>query len=348
MLNLYVILPPQFGGCGFYRLYQPYNHLAKNYPVKVTFGASLMKTEIAAFTDDELQQFDAIIWHKTYFDFLDIEKAKNLNIPVIVDFDDHWIPNREHTLWRQYQKEGLSGRLYKLILKADYIICSTSILADAIYHHNQMIEVLPNAIDPGYETWEINRKKEDKFIFGYLGGPCHVRDMALLRGVQGELSAQRNDYQFRLFGFNGTDIYKFYADILSDSKRSRNFSFCKGTDIYNYPGFYNLMDCSLIPLEKNNFNRHKSALKMIEAAWFKKPVIVSDVEPYHELINEKNCLAVRHKEDWVKHCNRLLNEPNLAQDLGENLHELMKVYHIDQVNKKRYKFLQECTQKVLS
>jgi hypothetical protein len=73
-MNLLVIIQPKFAGCGFYRLYQPYNHLAKNYDVKVTFASCLMRTEVSAYTDEELKQFDAVIWHKTLFEIEDIKR----------------------------------------------------------------------------------------------------------------------------------------------------------------------------------------------------------------------------------------------------------------------------------
>ena len=159
-MNIFVVIPKRFAGCGFYRLYQPHNHLAKNYDVKVTFGSTFKKSEISAYTDDELKSFDLIIWHKTLFDTADIKRAKSLGVPTVVDFDDHWIVNREHTLYREYTKEGLSAKLHKVMMLADYITCTTDELADEIYKVNQNVEVIPNAVDRGYDGWKVKRFKE--------------------------------------------------------------------------------------------------------------------------------------------------------------------------------------------
>ena len=341
-MNIFVVIPKRFAGCGFYRLYQPHNHLAKNYDVKVTFGSTFKKSEISAYTDDELKSFDLIIWHKTLFDTADIKRAKSLGVPTVVDFDDHWIVNREHTLYREYTKEGLSAKLHKVMMLADYITCTTDELADEIYKVNQNVEVIPNAVDRGYDGWKVKRFKENKYVFGYLGGPCHTRDVALLRGLQDSLEG---DFQFRLFGQNGTDIYKFYAGILKGSHPDR-FMNVKGADIFNYPQFYNFMDCSLVPLENNRFNGMKSELKLIEAGAFQKAVVVSNVKPYSKVMRHgKNCLSVNNKSDWKKHCETLINNPSMGIDLGLQLEQDTKDYDIKEVNKLRFKFYQDVHKK---
>jgi glycosyltransferase involved in cell wall biosynthesis len=102
----------------------------------------------------------------------------------------------------------------------------------------------------------------------------------------------------------------------------------------------------LVPLEANRFNRYKSELKMIEAGFFKKAVIVSNVDPYRRLITSKNCLKVESQSDWFKHCKRLIENRSLATDLGEALYESVQKYSIDIVNKKRYKFYQDVCKKL--
>lgn len=342
-MDILVIIPSSFAGCGFYRLYAPHNHLVKNYKCKVTMASGLMKSDISAYTDEELQEFDVIIWHKTYFDLRDIKRVRSLGVITIADFDDHWIVNREHSLYKQYTNEGTSAKLHKLLLNVDYVTCTTELLAESIAEINPNVEILPNAVDGLYDGWNVNRIEEDKYIFGYLGGPCHVRDIGLLKGLQAEMTSKLTGYELRLFGYNGTDIYQHYAGVLSDEKRSQNFSLYKGADIFHYPQFYNYMDCSLVPLESNRFNSFKSELKLIEAGHFKKAVIVSNVEPYTNILkNKRNCLAVNKPEDWFTNAKMLLESKQLSIDLGEQLHEDTQIYSMDNVNKSRFKFYEQC------
>ena len=339
-MKVFVVIPKTFAGCGFYRLYQPHNHLAKNYGVEVTFGTHFIKNNHTAYLDHELQEFDIIVWHKTYFELDDIRRMNNLGIPTVIDFDDHWVVNREHSLYKQYTNEGLTTKLHRALMLAQYVTCTTEILAEEIWKVNQNIEILPNAIDMEYDSWKKQeRVKEKDYVFGYLGGPCHIRDVGLMRGLQKRLTETEHSYQVRLFGYNGTDIYNHYAKVLSDDRRSQHFTAFKGADIFNYPQFYNYMDCSLVPLEDNKFNSSKSPLKLIEAGFFKKPAIVSNVEPYKELA--QYCFSVETRSDWYNHARELIRNPELGVEMGFKLYEQVQRYDIKQVNKKRFKFYQD-------
>ena len=336
-MNIFVVIPETFAGCGFYRLYQPHNHLAKNYDVKITFGNCLLDTNMLPMSDEKIKSFDLFVWHKTLFELSDIKRIKSLGIPTLIDFDDHWVVNREHSLYKQYLKEGISVKLHKALLAVQYVTCTTERLADEIYTVNKNVEVLPNAYDGNYKGWKRERIKEDKYVFGYLGGPCHLRDVGLLKGVQEEVTKTENGYNFRLFGYNGDDIYNRYADILSANKQSENYSIFKGADIWHYPQFYNYLDCSLVPLEDNRFNSMKSELKLIEAGYFKKAVIVSGVYPYKEIAKHGyNCLVANNKSEWIEHIKYLIKNPE--NELGENLFNSIGAYSINEVNKKRYEY----------
>lgn len=333
-MKILVIIPPRFAGCGFYRQYQPYNHLAKNYDVHVTFASQMIDNKGNPLKMD----FDVVVWHKAYFNINDVRMVKAFGIPTVVDFDDHWVVNREHTMYREYTAQGTATKLHKLLKEVDYVTATTDTLADEIFEHNENVEVLPNAIDAEYEGWQVGRKNEKDFVFGYVGGPCHTRDVALLRGVPEATRAH-----FRLFGYNGTDIYNHYASILS---AGGNFSNFKGADIWTFPQFYNMMDVSIVPLEGNKFNSMKSELKLLEAGAFSKAVIVSNVEPYRGLIRHgHNCLAANSKADWVNYVKTLNKNHNIARDLGAQLKEDTKQYDISIVNKNRYNFLNHVHEK---
>ena len=337
-MNILIQLTKDFKGCGFYRLFQPHNHLCKNYPVKVTANTGFWKSDNQKYSDAELKQFDIIVWHKGVFELEDIKKAKQLGIKTVIDFDDHWVLNPEHSLSGSWVKNNTPVKMHKALLYADYITCTTDILADAIYPHNKNVCVLPNAMDMNYEGCKVQRKEEKEFCFGYLGGHFHYRDVSLLRNLR-----ISGNFRMRLFGYDGTYVYDHYAKILEGNG---NFDVFKGLPIYSYPQFYNLMDCSLVPLENNNFNRYKSELKLIEAGFFKKAVIVSNVHPYKKVINKENCLTVINSVDWSRHAQSLIDNPNQAKDLGEALYESVKHYNIDIVNKKRYNFYKDVLKNV--
>lgn len=123
-------------------------------------------------------------------------------------------------------------------------------------------------------------------------------------------------------------------------------------DINKYATNYNYFDVSLAPLVKSEFNKNKSQLKVIEAGFHKKAIIATAEEPYTlDLIdsfnsgnfNEKgNALLVQssknHKQ-WYQQMKRLVDNPNLIEDLGNKLYETVKdKYSLSTVSKNRVEF----------
>ena len=121
--------------------------------------------------------------------------------------------------------------------------------------------------------------------------------------------------------------------------------------IQTYAKNYSKFDVSLAPIKNVIFNRVKSQLKVIEAGFYKKAIIASDIGPYtldlkHCLENGKfvdgNALLVnenRNHSDWAKFIEKLLSNPNMAKDMGERLYETVKdKYDLNTVTKSRAEF----------
>jgi glycosyltransferase involved in cell wall biosynthesis len=124
-------------------------------------------------------------------------------------------------------------------------------------------------------------------------------------------------------------------------------------EISKYAFNYNHFDVSLAPLVESSFNSFKSELKVIEAGFHKKAIIASEVKPYSSIltsaVNEGvyndngNALLVsprKNHKDWAKHMKRLIESPNMIEDLGNRLYETVKdKYSLKNVSKDRVDFL---------
>jgi glycosyltransferase involved in cell wall biosynthesis len=95
----------------------------------------------------------------------------------------------------------------------------------------------------------------------------------------------------------------------------------------------------------------KSQLKVIEAGFYKKALIASNVGPYtidlkHALHQGKftdgNALLVNENNnhsDWAKNIKKLVDNPSMIVDLGERLYETVKdKYDLNNVTRERYQF----------
>jgi len=118
--------------------------------------------------------------------------------------------------------------------------------------------------------------------------------------------------------------------------------------ITSYAKNYSKFDVSLAPIKDHMFNRMKSQLKVIEAGFYKKAIIASNIGPYmldlkHSLKNgefvDGNALLVdkgRNKSDWAKYMKKLIKNPSWVEDLGERLYETVNgTYDLKTVTKTR-------------
>lgn len=118
--------------------------------------------------------------------------------------------------------------------------------------------------------------------------------------------------------------------------------------VTSYASNYRLFDVSLAPIKNHIFNRVKSQLKVIEAGFYKKAIIASNIGPYtidlkHALKNgeftDGNALLVdevRNHSDWAKNMKKLIENPNFAFDLGQRLYETVKdTYDLNKVTRDR-------------
>jgi glycosyltransferase involved in cell wall biosynthesis len=121
--------------------------------------------------------------------------------------------------------------------------------------------------------------------------------------------------------------------------------------INTYATNYSKFDISMAPIKNHIFNRVKSQLKVIEAGFYKKALIASEVGPYtidlkHTMKNgifgDGNALLVhenRNHSDWAKYIKTLVHNPNYVTDLGERLYESVKdKYDLRNVTKTRASF----------
>ena len=99
------------------------------------------------------------------------------------------------------------------------------------------------------------------------------------------------------------------------------------------------------------FNRMKSQLKVIEAGFYKKALIASNIGPYtidlkHAMKNgeftDGNALLVdevKNHSDWAKFIKKLVETPDMITELGERLYETVKdTYDLNKVSDKRSEF----------
>jgi glycosyltransferase involved in cell wall biosynthesis len=193
--------------------------------------------------------------------------------------------------------------------------------------------------------------------------------------------ALRDKYRDKIFNSSQRDIkseesvYLVYEKILTDNHRlidnpdylqwlmnfernveypnEGNFARRWTQKANTYANVLNETDIVIAPLADNEFNRMKSNLKQVECWTRKLPIVCSDIPPYNVHGRHlENCVLIPAEKNahkyWSKYLKRLILNPDLRKQLGEQLYEDFKEdYNLANVTKKRAEFYKSVVLKTL-
>lgn len=368
--------PEKHSGINYYRQVVPHYNLAVNNPSEFTVTRT---DNINGLSDDQIKdfqivQFSRIIEHNGTTPRT-VERLKKHDIKIVFDIDDYWNLDKDHLMKKGLDEKYIANQTVEAIKLSDWVTTTTPLFADTISEFNKNVTVLHNAIDPNEQQFQAVDISHPRVTFGWIGGVYHRQDIELLKPNIEKLYSDRtisDKWQLALGGFNLNDEYlsieelftgdykylKHYPEYVQYLKQYQPFSEHLMSDMpykrmwardtYNYGYLYNDLDVCLIPLRDIKFNNHKSQIKVIEAGFKKKAVIVSGVYPYlYDCEHEINSLIVkpsRNHIDWFTSMRRLVNDPDLRLELADNLYEYVTAkYDINVVNKERIDLYKQLT-----
>jgi len=215
--------------------------------------------------------------------------------------------------------DGMVSKLSPIQNKLQYYICGFDIRGSVTEINQQTGQKTQRPIKPEETVWV---KYEEIFTNNYK-----------------IITPKYMDY---LKTFTEND----YAGIMNE-----NYVRVWTRPVTTYAKNYAKFDISLAPIKNHIFNRMKSQLKVIEAGFYKKALIASNIGPYiidlkHALnggnFTDGNALLVgenNNHSDWAKNIKKLVDNPNMITDLGERLYETVKDrYDLNNVTRDRAEF----------
>ena len=314
-------------GINYHRLMTPFVRLRAEEGVSIHFFQSY--NELKTF---DLTKVKAVVTsrrctvtdHKAFKQFL----VKN-DIKLILDNDDFWKLPKDNDAHKYYRK--IAGPdILNTIKIADEIWTPSKYLGDRMRKINPdvPIRLVPNTVYEKEEQWaDIEKEPTDVVRFGYLGANGHMADVKSM-GMTFE------DYELYCTHLGGRVASEGHYDQYLNAKHQ-----LWPKDIHQYASFYKKFDVSLAPLLGGSFNKSKSNLKVVEAAFTRTAIIASNVTPYKECIkHNKTGILCDNGDDWKKAVKEMTLER--ARELAHELYEDFKdKYNLSKINKERLKGL---------
>lgn len=260
---------------------------------------------------------------------------KRYGFKIVLDLDDYWVLGVDHPLQRYWVEHREADKILSYLRLADLVTVTNETLASKVRPINPNIVILPNAL-----TFEgiPSRPKGQKMGFIYQGSVTHIPDIELLRNRFRRIEPfVRDSASFILAGVGDHKGWRRPKEVFASTG---SYEFLPVLPLDQYLRHYDKADVALVPLVDNEFNKHKSVLKVIEAASKGLPCIVSKVAPYYPELADAPIMWVEEGADWLRHIRFCIKNPNWAKDQGRQLYEYIKTkYPFDEINKQRYEIL---------
>lgn len=255
---------------------------------------------------------------------------------ICVDIDDYWELDSHHILYQTYQEMDFARTQVQHIKEADLVFVTHERLYDEVYPFNENCYIIPNAIP---KTGQFKVKKEwSEFVrLFWQGSDTHREDIELLRTPIERLHKIASKIKMIMAGY--VEQHQYWYDMVMDytAETKHQYKLIPNAPIDKYYQAYAHADICLIPLINSRFNRHKSNLKVLEAANLALPVICSNVHPYKDLpIN-----YCKNSSDWISHIKRLVQWPKRREEEGLRLQVYAdEYYNFESINEHRRQLLE--------
>lgn len=278
-----------------------------------------------------------------------LDYREKYGFKMVCDLDDSWILDKSHLLYESYKQFQVTQRIHEFIVLSDIVTVTHDRLYDEVKRFNENCHILPNAI-PRVGQFEVEKIPSDLVRLFWAGGITHKNDLALLkRPLQ---LIKRDKVKLVICGFvKGNPEWVEMAKIYTTDSAYNTVVF-ESLKVHEYYKFYAHCDISLIPLVDNEFNRHKSNLKILEAANIGSPVVVSKVHPYLDF-PETIVNYVDAHSPWYSQINKLIKSEELRREQGAKLQEYChRYFNFDKISLERnqifYDSIEQSKTRILS
>lgn len=314
--------------CSYHRLLLPFKYM------------ELMRPEFETEQLESLISKASIVIFNRYYggDIIDLLRLKKkYKFFLISDQDDFFDLYPKHVAYKGWVDWNMAQRIKESVMNSDYVITTTSRLADSLRQYNKNIEIIPNALPFDEEQFINDREVGDKVRFGIFGGKTHEHDLKQIQNCFRKLERKDSGkYEKILAGYDEND---------KDGVWHRMENIVKGngedyTRIYRLPlemymNAYNNADVALAPLESNFFNTGKSNLKILEAGCKEMPIITSNWPPYSDEPTDL-VMKANSTNEWYFYMKYCIDNPNFIMEHGKKLGEYVRLhYNLKKINEKR-------------
>lgn len=220
-----------------------------------------------------------------------------------------------------YAKQEVRDILIRSTQEADLVTVTTAPLAETMIRKCQLdparVTVVPNCMDAW--LYDMDRPRRDRITIGWTGGISHDADMAVAAAPLSQFLRRNPEVDFHTIGHDFRDLIRVPNYRLSLWRQS----------VRQYHETIDF-DIGIAPLKPSTFNRSKSGIKAMEYMALGIPAVVTDAEPYREVvIDGETGFLIRREHEWGRRLRELVNDHEMREAMGKRAREHSRQYSIE-------------------
>ncbi len=264
-MKLLAWCPQPLDGTAYWRVASPLSRLRQQAPNDFSF------TIVASADTNDLLAHDVLLLQRPFLDdhLAAASIARSLGRKIWCDWDDDILdvpPNNGRVF--VYQAEKHKSNVVELARIADVVTVTCEHLAQRfkdqvpIEHHGKIM-IVPNALDPTLTLTDTNTDRLPVRQIAWRGGDSHNEDLSVMGDAFPKIAQETEGRA--LWHFIGMNPYWLLPKFPAESVFVHHWI----GDVIGYLRFISRLRPAIlaVPLCDTKFNRSKSNIAVIEAAW---------------------------------------------------------------------------------
>jgi len=239
---------------------------------------------------------------------------------LVIDFDDdffHINPDNKKA-YEFWEQPHVRARLVKNIEASTAVTVVSEGLAEVMREYHDNVIVIPNGLPAQYLSHPREYTDERPVIVGWAGTGSTVHELHLAARALNRITSLRTPGgapEVRLIGIGAQEAAQ-RAGLTSQGIGACGWI----DDSQQYLAHCGNFDVWVAPYRDNAFNRAKFPTKALEAGMLGIPLLVSDIRPYRDWVDEHgpDCgvILIRSEHEWSRHLKALCEDVYMRRELG--------------------------------
>jgi glycosyltransferase involved in cell wall biosynthesis len=262
---------------------------------------------------------DVLVLHRSSnpVDHEMIKKIKKLGTKVIFDYDDAVFEMKLLGRMTSY------SHLRKIMSMSNAVTAGSHYLSEFASKLNENVTLLPSAVDTALFTPSARRVNHGAVItIGWLGAgtPYQLPYLKILIDPLNSL-ARKYDFKLKIVSALSREVRAEFTD----QQFEVDFGLDHWVPLEQIPELIADFDIGVMPLTDDPWSRGKCAMKLLEYMSMKLPTVSSAVgENRHVIDHGCNGFLASSPREWTDDIGRLIVDPDLRKELGENGYKTVK------------------------